>query len=79
MQTTKKTSVAVDKSYPSVDESDSEWIKLLVNLDQNSEYKDNVLTYISGYIQKRLIQIVNESCHLCLMHLENEKFPDVDF
>ena len=70
----KKTSVAVDKAYPPVDESDSEWIKLLVSLDQNSEYKDNVLTYISGYIQKRLI--VNENCHLCLMHLENEKFLD---
>ena len=70
----KKTSLAVDKAYPPVDETDSEWIKLLVNLDQSSEYKDNVLTYISGYIQKRLI--VNESCHLCLMHLENEKFLD---
>ena len=53
MQTTKKTSLAVDKAYPQVDETDSEWIKLLVNLDQSSEYKDNVLTYISGYIQKR--------------------------
>ena len=68
----KKISVAVDKAYPPVDKSDSEWIKLLVNLDQSSEYKDHVLTYISGYIQKCLI--VNESCHLCLMHLENEKF-----
>ncbi|XP_023332856.1 uncharacterized protein LOC111704753 [Eurytemora carolleeae] len=74
IQQYKKTSVAVDKAYPPVDKSDSEWIKLLVNLDQSSEYKDNVLTYISEYIQKRLI--VNESCHLCLMHLENEKFPD---
>ena len=72
IQQYKKTSVAVDKAYPPVDKSDSEWIKLLVNLDQSSEYKDHVLTYISGYIQKCLI--VNESCHLCLMHLENEKF-----
>ena len=70
----KKTSLAVDKAYPQVDETDSEWIKLLVNLDQSSEYKDNVLTHISVYLQKRLI--VNESCHLCLMHLENEKFLD---
>ena len=34
---TKKTSVAVDKAYPPVDKSDSEWIKLLINLDQSSE------------------------------------------
>ena len=74
IQQYKKTSVAVDKAYPPVDKSDSEWIKLLVNLDQSSEYKDNVLTYISEYIQKRLI--VNESCQVCLMHLKNEKFPD---
>ena len=43
MQTTKKTSLAVDKAYPQVDETDSEWIKLLVNLDQSSEY--NICIY----------------------------------
>ena len=44
IQQYKKTSVAVDKAYPPVDKSDSEWIKLLVNLDQSSQYKDNVLS-----------------------------------
>ena len=64
------TSAALEKVFPpTAEETNSNWLEVLCNSEQNSDYKENVLVYIAGFIQRRLQ--VKESCETCIASLSN--------
>ena len=66
------TSKAVETAFPPVDDSDSEMTEILNRTKKNSEYKKNILVYVSGFIQRRVLG--KESCTQCTAYLKDGKF-----
>ena len=62
---------------PSLATSELEWIDLYCDSRPSNEYQNNVLTYISGYVQRRLL--ATEKCAECINFLRCEEKSSSDF
>ena len=62
---------------PSPATSELEWIDLYCDSRPSNEYQNNVLTYISGYVQRRLL--ATEKCAECINFLRCEEKSSSDF
>ena len=61
--------IEVSKPDKNVFIDEFEWVDLYFEGDDSNEFNDNVLSYISGYIQKRVL--AKEKCEYCIEFLKN--------
>ena len=61
--------IEVSKPDKNVFIDEFEWVDLYFDGDDSNEFNDNVLSYISGYFQKRVL--AKEKCEYCIEFLKN--------
>ena len=69
--------IEITKTDKNVFIDEFEWVDLYFECDDSSEFNDNVLSYISGYIQRRVI--AKEKCEYCIDFLKNSSSTTSSF